>query len=146
MPWKSAFTISPSDSPVMSRTSSLCTPKCPTMLGAPISLGHGSSQVALGKFSLVQSQAIFARPETGQSSPRQKFWDRDQDCQGLSRSVWSRSRPSPDGPWWYIYSGACRRGERESWGVADGEVVGRCGLALNPSITSSTLFSKICCD
>ena len=59
----------------------------------------GGHVVVLGKFGLVRSQAIFARPETRQSSPRQKFWDRDRDHQGPSRLVWSRSRPSADGPW-----------------------------------------------
>ena len=52
--------------------------------------------LVLGKFGLVQSRAIFAGPETGQSSPWQKFWDRDQDCHRPSISVWSWSRPSPD--------------------------------------------------
>ena len=34
---------------------------------------------------------------------------------GPSISVWDWSRPGPDSPWQYIYSGARRRGERESW-------------------------------
>ena len=54
----------------------------------------------LGKFGLVRSRAIFAGPETGQSGPRRNVWDWDRDRQGPSRSVWSRSRPGPDGPWW----------------------------------------------
>ena len=62
-------------------------------------------KVVLGKFGLVRSRAIFAGPETGQSGPRQNFWDQDRDCQGPSRSVWSWSRPGPDSPWQYIYSG-----------------------------------------
>ena len=33
--------------------------------------------IVLGKFGLVRSGAIFAGLETGQSSPRRKFWDRD---------------------------------------------------------------------
>ena len=33
--------------------------------------------VVLGKFGLVWSGAIFTGPETGQSSPRPKFWDWD---------------------------------------------------------------------
>ena len=85
--------------------------------------------VALGKFGLVSSQAIFSRLETRQSGPRQKFWDRDRDHQGPSRSVWSRSRPGPDSPWRYIYSRVRQHGERELWGWAGGEVVGRCGPA-----------------
>ena len=60
----------------------------------------GGTKVVLGKFGLVRSRAIFAGPETGQSGPRRNFWDQDRDCQGPSRSVWSRSRPGPDGPWW----------------------------------------------
>ena len=58
---------------------------------------HG---LVLGKFGLVRSRAIFAGPEPGQSGPRCNFWDWDRDRQGPSRSVWSRSRPGPDGPWW----------------------------------------------
>ena len=47
--------------------------------------------LVLGKFGLVWSRAIFAGLETGQSSPRRNFWDRDWDHQGPSRSVWSWS-------------------------------------------------------
>ena len=57
-------------------------------------------KLVLGKFGLVRSGAIFARPGTRQSGPRRNFWDWDRDCQGLSISVWSQSRHGPDGPWW----------------------------------------------
>ena len=61
---------------------------------------HVGAVIVLGKFGLVRSRAIFTGPETRQSGPRCNFWDRDRDRQGRSRSVWSRSRPGPDGPWW----------------------------------------------
>ena len=56
----------------------------------------GTFLLVLGKFGLVQSGALFAGLETGQSGPPRNFWDRDRDRQGPSISVWSWSRPSPD--------------------------------------------------
>ena len=52
--------------------------------------------LVLGKFGLVPSGAIFARLETGWSGPQQDFWDRDQDHQGPSISVWSGPSPESD--------------------------------------------------
>ena len=61
-----------------------------------VSQGEVGSRLVLGKFSLAQSEAIFAGPETRQSGPPRNFWDWDRDHQGPSISVWSWSRPSPD--------------------------------------------------
>ena len=69
MPRKSAFTSSPSNSLVTSRKSSSCTLKCPMMLGAHISLGHGSSQVHR---SLTHTWHLRA-PPTSTNRPSEPF-------------------------------------------------------------------------
>ena len=65
---------------------------------------HALHCLVLGKFGLVWSGAIFARPETRWSGPWQNFWDQDQDHQWLPILVWSWSRPTPAFLFYFYFS------------------------------------------